>query len=142
MIKLLRGASGSDVPCIYPDCVSDLEWGDWEASRRGVDLVLFKGTRYLVAKIPMELLEVCCNLVSSIRHHRFKGHFEFRIKSLVSKERGNHGRRVRCVVVRKLGQGKEVDPIVLLVVDVHPKVLLQDLVDLFGLAIGLWVIGC
>jgi len=38
----------------------------------------------------------------------------------------------------KLGQGKEVDPIVLLVVDVHPKVLLQDLVDLFGLAIGLW----
>jgi len=39
-----------------------------------------------------------------------QGHFEFRIKALVSEERGHHGRRVRCVVVCKLGQGKEVDP--------------------------------
>src|SRR5882724_3191816 len=141
MIKLLRGASGSDVPCIYPDCVSDLEWGDWDASRCGVDLVLFKGTRYLVAKIPMELLEVCRNLVSSIRHHRFKGHFEFRIKALVSEERGNHGRRVRRVVVRKFSQREEIDPIVLLVVDVHTKILLQDLVDPFSLTIRLRVVG-
>jgi len=93
--------------------------------------ILFKGTRYLVAKIQMELFEICRNLMSSIQHNRFKGHFEFRIKALVSEERGHHGRRVRCVVVCKLGQGKEVDPIVLLVVDVHPKVLLQDLVDPF-----------
>jgi len=39
-------------------CVSDLN-GGWDASQRGVDLVLFKGMRYLVAKIPMELLEGC-----------------------------------------------------------------------------------
>ena len=48
---------------------------------------------------------------------------------------------MRCVVVRKLGQGEEIDPVILLVVDIHPQVLLQDLVDSFGLAVGLRVIG-
>jgi len=115
--------------------------GDQEASRRGVDLVLFEGTRYLVAKIQMELLEICRNLMSSIRHNRFEGHFKFGMKTLVSEERGDHGRRVRHVIVCKLGQGKEVDPIVLLVVDIHPKILFQDLVDPFGLAVSLRVIG-
>src|SRR5882724_4278664 len=98
MVELLRGASGSDVPCIEPDCVPDLEWRDRPASRCGVDLVLLEGTRYLVAKIQMELLEICRNLVSSVRHNRFKGHFEFRMEALIGKERGNHGRGVRCVV--------------------------------------------
>ena len=51
------------------------------------------------------------------------------MKTLVGEERGDHGCRVQSVVVCKLGQGKEGDPIVLLVVDVHPKILLQDLVD-------------
>src|SRR5882724_5506954 len=97
--------------------------------------------RYLVTKVPMELLEICSNLVSSIRHNRFERHFEFGMKPLVSKERGNHGRRVQHVVVCKLSQRKEVDPIVLLVVDVHLKILFQDLVDPFSLAIRLRVIG-
>jgi len=51
-----------------------------------VDFILFEGMRYLVAKIQMELLEICRNLMSSIRHNRFKGHFEFGVKTLVSKE--------------------------------------------------------
>jgi len=39
-------------------------------------------------------------------------------------------------------KGREVDPIVLLVVDVHPKILLQDLVDPFSLAVGLsWAVS-
>ena len=141
MVRLLGGARGSDVPCIEPDCVPDLEWRDRQASRCGVDLVLLEGTRYLVAKIQMELLEICRNLVSSIRHHRFKGHFEFRVKALVSEERSNHGRRVRRVIVRKFSQREEIDPIVLLVVDVHTKILLQDLIDLFSLTIRLRVVG-
>ena len=64
------------------------------------------------------------------------------MKTLVSKERGDHGCRVQGVVVCKLGQGKEVNPIVLLVVDVHLKILFHDLVDMFGLPIGLGVVGC
>ena len=130
-----------DVSCIQPDSVPDLEWGDREASCRRVDLVLFEGTRYLVTKVQMELLDICSDLVSSFRHNRFEGHFEFGVEALVRKEGGDHGRRVRRVVVRKLGQGKEVGPIVLLVVDVYPKILFQDLVDPFGLAIRLRVIG-
>src|SRR5882724_6518409 len=43
----------------------DLEWGDREASRCRVDCILYEGTRYLVAKVQMELLEVCRKLVSS-----------------------------------------------------------------------------
>ena len=48
---------------------------------------------------------------------------------------------MQSVVVPKLGQWEEVDPIILLVVDVHPKILFQDLVDSFGLAISLRVVG-
>jgi len=95
----------------------------------------------LVTKIQMELLEICRNLVSSVRHNRFKGHFEFRMEALIGEERGNHGRGVRHVIVRKFSQREEIDPIVLLVVDVHTKILLQDLVDPFGLTIRLRVVG-
>ena len=59
-----------------------------------MDLILFEGMRYLVAKIQMELCEICRNLVSSIRHNRFEGHFEFGMKTLVSKERGDHHGRM------------------------------------------------
>ena len=49
---------------------------------------------------------------------------------------------MRSIVVCKLSEGEEVDPVVLLIVDVHPKVLFQDLVDPFGLAVSLRVVGC
>jgi len=61
-----------DIPQVYPDSVSNFEWRNWKVSRRGVDLILFEGTRYLVTKIQMELLEICHNLMSSIRQNRFK----------------------------------------------------------------------
>ena len=63
------------------------------------------------------------------------------MKTLVGEERGDHGHRVRSVVVCKLIQGKEVDPIILLVVDIHLKILFQDLVDLFSLTVGLRMVG-
>ena len=90
----------------------------------------------------MYILEVCGNLVSSIRHNRFKGHFELWMETLVSKELGDHCCRVSCVVVHEFSQGKEIDPVVLLVVDVHPKILFQDLVNTFGLTVGLGMVGC
>ena len=37
--------------------------------------------------------------------------------------------------------GEEVDPVILLAVDVYPKVLFQDLVDTFCLPISLGVVG-
>src|SRR5882724_9703864 len=46
------------------------------------------------------------------------------------------------VVVCEFCKGEEVDPVVLLAVDVHLKILLQDLVDVFGLPIGLRVVAC
>lgn len=47
------------------------------------------------------------------------------------------GCRVCRVVVRKFCKGQEVGPIVLLVVDVDANVLFKDLIDAFGLPIGL-----
>ena len=97
--------------------------------------------RDLVVEVQMQFLEICGNLVTSVRHNRFEGHFEFGMKTHVSEEWGDHGCRVRGIVVHELGQGQEVNPVILLIIDVHLKVLLQDLVDPFGLAVGLRVIG-
>ena len=64
------------------------------------------------------------------------------MKTLISKEWGVHGHRVQGVVVCELSQGQEVSPVVLLIIDVHPEELLQNLIDSFGLAISLWMVGC
>src|SRR5882672_10688133 len=95
----------------------------------------------LVAKVLVEFLQIRSNRVSSIRHNRIKGNFKFWVKALVGEEGGDHGSRMRSIVVCKFGKGQEVNPVVLLVVDVYLKILFQDLVDTFGLPIGLWVIG-
>ena len=84
----------------------------------------------------MQCFQICGNLVSSLQHNRVKGYFEFGVEALVGKEGGDHCHRVRSVVVGKLCKGNEVDPVVLLVVDVHPKVLLQDLIDPFCLPVS------
>src|SRR5882724_5567454 len=99
MVQLLQGMSGSDVPQVYPDSVSDLEWGHQEALRHRMDLILFEGVSDLVAKVQVQFLEICSHLVSSIQHKRFKGHFEFGMETFVSEEWGDHSRRVRHVVV-------------------------------------------
>ena len=44
-----------------------------------------------------------------------------------------------CCVVRELGGGEVIDPVVLKVVDEAPEVLLQHSVESFGLAVRLWV---
>ena len=46
------------------------------------------------------------------------------------------------VVVRKFSHGDSVHPVILVVVDVEPQILLQLLVHPLRLAIRLWVVGC
>ena len=89
----------------------------------------------------MQFLQICGDLVSGLRHNRVKGHFEFGMEALVGQEGHDHRCRLRGVVVCELREWEEVDPVVLLIIDVHPKVLFQDLVDTFRLPIGLWVVG-
>ena len=45
------------------------------------------------------------------------------------------------VVVRELGHRDPIDPIILVVIDVHPEVLFQFLVDPFGLTVSLRMVG-
>src|SRR5882672_3160679 len=141
VVQLLRRPRCFDVTRVQPDGVTDLKWWNRESTWGRVGLVLLEGVSDLVAEVLVEFLQVRSNSVSSIRHNSIKGNFEFRVKALVGKERGDHGGRMRGIVVCKLCKGQEVDPVVLLVVDVDPKILFQDLVDSFSLPVGLWVIG-
>ena len=60
--------------------------------------------------------------------------------ALVGKEGRNTSGSVRGIVVRELRQGKELGPVVLLVVQVDPEVLLKGLVDLLGLTVAFRVV--
>ena len=46
------------------------------------------------------------------------------------------------VVILEFRQGEKVRPVILLLIDEYPEVLLQFLIDLLHLSIPLWVIGC
>ena len=60
--------------------------------------------------------------------------------SLVGEERGYAHGSTGHVVVGEFCKGKELQPVVLLVVAVNLKVLLKDLISTFGLTIPLWVV--
>jgi len=55
-------------------------------SRCGVDLVLLEGMNIWSQDTGWSSLRSCRNLVSSTDTTGFKGHFEFRIKALVSEK--------------------------------------------------------
>ena len=59
----------------------------------------------------------------------------------IHQEWGCTNGRVNRVVVGKLSDGEPILPIILLVIDEDSEVLLNILVNLFGLAISLGVIG-
>ena len=63
-----------------------------------MDLIFLEGMRDFVTEVLMQFLEIYSNLISSVQHNGFEGHFEFGVKTLVSKERCNHGHQVQGVI--------------------------------------------
>jgi len=63
------------------------------------------------------------------------------MKPFVCEERRDIGCRMGCVVICKLSDWQLGNPVVLLIIDENVKVLFEDLVDPFGLAIGLRMIS-
>ena len=63
-----------------------------------------------------------------------------RVVTFVGEERGYSGSSVRSIVVSKFSQREESTPVILLVVGIHTEVLLQCLVDPFGLTIAFRVV--
>src|SRR6266481_1598677 len=63
------------------------------------------------------------------------------VVALVCKERGNSHGAARRVVVCKLGEGEEAQPVVLLVVAVDTEVLFQSLVSALGLSVTFQVVS-
>ena len=65
---------------------------------------------------------------------------EAEIISFIGKKRGDSSGGIRGVIISKLSDGEQIQPIVLLVVAVYSEVLLQGLIHLFGLSITFGVI--
>jgi len=81
----------------------------------------------LIMKVFDAIPSILWQLGEQIPTQQIQGHFEFGVETLVGKEGCDHSRKLRSVVVYELCKREEVDLVVLLIVDVHPKVLLQDL---------------
>ena len=62
------------------------------------------------------------------------------VVTFVGEKRGNSGRSHGSIVVSELTKREEARPVVLLVVTEDPKVLLEGLIEPFGLSVAFWVI--
>ena len=61
---------------------------------------------------------------------------KIRVVTFVGKEWRNSGSDVRSIVVCEFCQGKQVRPIILLVIAVHLEILFESLVNTFGLTVA------
>jgi len=86
--------------------VSNFEWGDQKALGGHVNLILLEGMRDLITEVQMQFLEICSNLVSSIQHNSFEGHFKLGMITLVSKERGDHGQECEVLLYANSARGR------------------------------------
>ena len=69
-----------------------------------------------------------------------KVHGDAGMVSLVSKERGDSHGGIRGIIIGEFSDGKQIRPIVLLVVAIYSEVLFQGLIHLFSLSVTLGVI--
>jgi len=105
-------------------------------------LVLFLRKSDGISEFCMELVEVSDVLVCMSRNKIiFWMDGDGRVIAFVGKERRNSGCSIWSIVISKLGQRKEQTPVILLIVGIHTEILLQGLVDSFGLTITFRVIS-
>jgi hypothetical protein len=62
------------------------------------------------------------------------------VVALVGEEGRDVSSGTRSIVVRKLHEGEELRPVVLLVIAIHPDILLQGLVDSLSLTVSFQMI--
>ena len=140
MVQFLGGTRGVDVARIQPYVVADVEgWGRRPHVVRG-QLVGGDGDLELFSKVGVETGQVFRHLRRFRAGDLFDIDFYRGVVPFVGEEGGCTGRRLWGVIVRELRQGEEVGPIVLLVIDVHPEVLFEDLIGALRLAIGFRVV--
>ena len=140
MVQFLGGTRGVDVARIQPYVVADVEgWGRRPHVVRG-QFVGGDGDLELFSKVGVETGQVFRHL----RHLRAGDLFDIDrnrgVIPFVGEEGGCTGRRLWSVVVRELRQGEDVGPIVLLLIDVHPEVLFEDLIGALRLAVSFRVV--
>ncbi len=86
VVQFFGRVTGTNVPRIEPDSVTNLEVGDGQATVSGMMFVLLQGALKLVAKILMELLEVRGHFVSTFQRDQVEGYFELGVEAFVGEE--------------------------------------------------------
>ena len=90
----------------------------------------------------MQVLHVCSHFMSTLQRNRFKRNFEFRVESFVGTKQSDTCGRMLGVIVGELCEREQMLPVILLVVDEDPKVLLEELVHPFHLSVSFRMIHC
>ena len=140
MVQFLGEVHGADVVRVQPYVVADVEGQDWRPRVVRGQLVGGDGDFELFSMVGVEAGQVFCHLRRFRAGDLFDIDLYRGVVPFVGKKGGCTDRRLWGVIVHKLCQGEEVGPIVLLVVDVHPEVLFEDLIGALRLAVGFRVV--
>ena len=104
-------------------------------------LVSLIGDANLVVQVSMERFEVGRHKMVFMRGDVGEGDREARVVAFVRKEGRSSRRGVRGIVAHEFSEGQLGRPVVLLIVDENPEVLLESLIRSLRLAVGFGVVG-
>ena len=143
VIKLLGWPLSCDILSIEPYKVANLELWRYLSAAIGRNLVLTLGDGDLLSAVFVELREGLREVVGCwIADSHVQGECCPRIVTIVGKERRDLSSGVSGIVVSELRYGKEIGPIVLLVVGIHAEICLHSLIGTLRLTVGLRVKSC
>src|SRR5882724_5777869 len=140
-IKFLGRASSLQIARIEPYLISDSEGQKSGTSGFSTGLILSAGDLELLMEEPLDISQTLGQLLSGTRGNRVVGDFQTRVITFICEEGSEVHGRVGSVVIGELRQRQKVIPIVLVIVDIDPQVLLQDLIQVLCLTISLRTIS-
>jgi hypothetical protein len=130
--------------CINIDKIANIVFGVWRVVLIGVFLIIFLCPCDLVLEIFLNLLLLCENLIGSFNiwiSPTFVGSgwlsARVWIVAKISKKWADSGSRVVLIILGKFRFRKEINPVILSLVNIVPQVHLNKLVDDFRLTISL-----
>src|ERR1700710_2228442 len=139
--ELLGWARRSEIFSFYEDLIANFEVGRRQALRISWTLIALLRAGHLGAEELMEFVQVNCVVTRSGGSHiALRVYSHIRMVALVGEEWRYASSSTRRVVIGELGEGKEIRPVVLLIIAVDAQVLFQCLVGTFGLSIAFWVV--
>jgi hypothetical protein len=146
VVELMGGPMGFPVWAIQPDAIVDLVVGRWQSIIVRVVLISQLGAKHLGAEMVVDASEVLRHgpgtvIIRVVADGGREIDLPSGVAAVHAEEGGGAGGLGGMVVGRELSERQPFDPIVLKVVDMHPKVLLYHRVDPLGLTVSLSMEG-